>query len=146
MDWEDYKNEFIRVAKKNEKNEDYCDKWLKYAKKLYDKRLPIIFNQEHLCLLLGYKKQYVYSVSNSPADFYRYYKIPKKNGNFRQISEPLPSLKEIQKWILDNILVNVDTSVYAKAYIKKKSIKDNARFHRKQKVLLSLDIKNFLIQ
>lgn len=116
---------------------------MKYAKKLYDKRLPIIFNQEHLCLLLGYKKQYVYSVSNSPADFYRYYKIPKKNGNFRQISEPLPSLKEIQKWILDNILVNVDTSVYAKAYIKKKSIKDNARFHRKQKVLLSLDIKNF---
>ena len=143
MDWEEYKSEFIRVAKKNKKNEDYCDKWLKYAKKLCDKQLPIIYKQKHLCQLLGYKKQYVYGVSNSPADFYRYYKIPKKNGDFRQISEPLPSLKEIQKWILDNILVNVGTSVYAKAYIKNKSIKDNARFHRKQKVLLSLDIKNF---
>lgn len=143
MDWEEYKSDFIKIAKKNNKNEKYCDKWLTYAKKLYDKHLPIIYNQEHLCLLLGYKKIYIYSVSNSPGDFYRHYQIAKKNGGFRQISEPLPSLKEIQRWILDNILINIETSAYAKAYIKKKSIKDNARFHKKQKIVLSLDIKNF---
>ena len=37
----------------------------------------------------------------------------------------------------------MDYSVYAKAYVKHKSIRDNARFHRKQKKVLSLDIKNF---
>lgn len=143
MDWEIYEVEFYKKAKRNKKSEEYCHNWLKYAKKLYDKHLPIIYNQEHLCLLLGYQEQYVFSASNSPAAFYRYYEIPKKNGGVRKISEPLPSLKEIQKWILDNILVNVETSVYTKAYVKNKSVKDNARFHRKQKIVLSLDVKKF---
>lgn len=39
------------------------------------------------------------------------------------ISEPLPSLKEIQRWILDNILTQIDVSVYAKAYIKRNQLK-----------------------
>lgn len=34
-------------------------------------------------------------------------------------------------------------SPYAKAYIPKGSVKQNARFHKKQKVVLSMDIKNF---
>lgn len=61
----------------------------------------------------------------------------------RQIAEPLPSLKEIQHWILEEILNIIPISKYAKAYVKGKSIKDNARFHRGQKVVVKLDIKNF---
>ena len=55
----------------------------------------------------------------------------------------MPSLKEIQRWILDNIIVNVNRSVSAKAYIKNKSIKENARFHKRQNVVLSLDVEKF---
>ena len=61
----------------------------------------------------------------------------------RLISEPLPNLKKIQKWILENILYRAEVSPYAKAYIPGKSIKDNVRFHRRQKKVLSLDIKQF---
>ena len=60
------------------------------------KNFIIIYTQEHLCLLLGYKNEYVFAASNSPSLFYRNYEIPKKNGGTRKISEPLPSLKEIQ--------------------------------------------------
>ena len=70
-------------------------------------------------MLLGYKEEYVFAVSNSASNFYRNYEIPKKNGGVREISEPLPSLKEIQRWILDNVLSSISISVYAKAYVKK---------------------------
>lgn len=143
VNWVEYYTEFRRQAKQSGHDEAYCDKWLQYAKVLYNKGLPIIYNQEHLCLLLGYREEYVFAASNSPEFFYRSYEISKKNGGFRMISEPLPSLKEIQRWILDNILTQIDVSVYAKAYIKKKSIKDNARFHKRQKIVLSLDVEKF---
>ncbi len=143
MEWIEYKLKFIEIAKKNKKSEIYCDKWLKYAKNLWEKGLPIIFTQNHLCALLGYDPIYVYAVSNSPIKFYRCYKIPKKTIGERHIAEPLPNLKEIQRWILDNILYRFEVSPYAKAYIKGKSVKDNVRFHRRQKKVLTLDIKDF---
>lgn len=143
MEWIEYKLKFLEAAKKNKKNEKYCTKWLKYAERLWEQNLPIIFTQDHLCALLGYKPQYVYAASNSPANFYHCYQIPKKNGGKRDISEPLPNLKEIQRWILDNILYKFEISPYAKAYVKGKSVKDNVRFHRRQNKILSLDIKDF---
>lgn len=143
MEWIEYKLKFIEAAQKNNKNEKYCNRWLKYAGNLWNRDLPIIFTQEHLCALLGYEPVYIYAVSNSPLNFYHYYQIQKKNGGKRDISEPLPNLKEIQRWILENILYSFKVSPYAKAYIKGKSIKDNVRFHRRQKKVLSLDIKDF---
>lgn len=143
MDWDNYCLEFQRQAYKAGKSREYCDKWLQYAHKLAARGLPVIYDQKHLCQLVGYRQEYVYAVSNAQEHFYRRYSIPKKNGGSREISEPLPSLKEIQRWILDNILEKVKISVYAKAYVKGKSIRENARFHKKQKILLSLDIEKF---
>ena len=143
MEWIEYELKFIEVAQKNNKNKKYRDQWLNYAKNLWEHDLPIIFTQDHLCALLGFDPIYVYAVSNSPHNFYHYYQVPKKSGGKRSISEPLPNLKEIQRWILENILYRFEISPYAKAYIKNKSIKDNVRFHRRQRKVLSLDVKNF---
>lgn len=143
MEWIEYKLKFIETAHKNNKSEKYCEHWLKYAENLWNQKLPIIYTQEHLCALLGYAPIYVYAVSNAPFKFYHCYHIPKKSGGKREISEPLPNLKEIQRWILENVLYSFEVSPYAKAYIKGKSIKDNVRFHRRQKKVLSLDIKDF---
>ncbi len=134
---------FCKIAKKNGKSEEYCEECMIYAQNLWVNKIPIIYTQEHLCALLGYLPIYVYAAANSPERFYRQFSIPKKNGGIRIISEPLPNLKEIQKWILKNILYNLKVSAYAKAYIPGKSIKDNVRFHRRQKKVLSLDIKSF---
>lgn len=143
MKKEEYLYNFAEEARYKGKDEQYIEKWKEYASNLLDKGLPVIYDQHHFCLLVGYEECYVYSVSNSPKLFYHNYKIPKKSGGYRQISEPYPSLKEIQRWILDNILSKVEVSVYAKAYVSGKSIRDNVRFHRKQDVLLSLDVKDF---
>ena len=143
MKWNEYEYKFRLKAKSEGKSETYISKWLEYSKNLVDKGLTIILSQSHFCYLVGYKPAYVYAVSNSSDKFYRCFSIPKKNGGERLISEPLPNLKEIQHWILTNVLEKMETSPYAKAYIKGKTIKDNARFHRGQKKLLSLDIENF---
>ena len=143
MNWNEYENNYIRLAKLNSKSDEYCIKQLEYAKRLFEQDLPVIYNQEHLCRLVGYAEEYVYAISNSPNCFYRTFSILKKNGKERVINEPLPSLKEIQDWILKEILVKISISPYAKAYVTGRSIKDNARFHRRQNKVLTMDLKNF---
>lgn len=143
MNWDNYKNNFIYEAKKHHKNEKYISKWLEYAYNLNSKNFPIIYDQNHLCELLGFDKNYVYAISNGGKHFYRTFEINKKNGGVRVIHESLPNLKDIQRWILKNILDYVEVSPYAKAYRKGYSVKDNVRFHRRQKKVLCLDIHSF---
>lgn len=143
MKWEDYSRKFEEKCLLEKKSKEFITEKLDYAKSLFDKGLPIIFDDLHLSYLTGYHLDYIYKVSNSPKKFYRNFKIVKKNGKERLISEPLPNLKDIQRWILDNILMKCSINSYIKSYIPNKSIKDNARFHRKQEVVLNLDIKDY---
>lgn len=143
MKWDTYSKDFKHKATENFFTEAEINEYLDYGKKLFDKRLPIIYDQEHFSLLVGYKLSYILKVANSPQKFYRTFSIPKKSGGKRVISEPLPSLKEIQYWILIEILYKCRVSGYAKAYVPRKSILDNARFHVNKLSILKLDIDNF---
>lgn len=143
MDWEKYSKEFKQQAKCNYWTDNQIELALDYAKKLNDRNLPIIYDQNHLCLLLGWQSKYVHAMSNVKPYFYRQFKIPKKKGGFRTISEPLPDLKQIQKWILNNILYKVPCSKFAKAYVVGGKLKSNAKFHKGQNAVLKLDIKSF---
>lgn len=143
MEWETYKLLFSEKAKEKRITEKKKTELLQYAKFLHDKGLPIIMDQKHLALLIGIDGQYLHAMCNKPNAFYRSFKLSKKTGGYRTIDEPLPDLKLVQKWILANILYKCKTSRYAKAYIKNVSIKENIRYHRNQKVVVALDIKNF---
>ncbi|WP_271880591.1 reverse transcriptase domain-containing protein [Phaeobacter italicus] len=115
----------------------------KYAQRLTDKGLPVIFSPEHLSHITNIRLESLYAMSNSQESYYRSFEIPKKSGGRRRIDAPLPSLAFLQRWILDNILNSVPLHASAKAYRKGNSIFDNARFHRKQRVVLKVDVKNF---
>jgi len=143
MKWTTYSKDFKRIANENFYAEDEITQYLDYAKILFDKKLPIIFDQAHFSLLVGYKLSYILRVTNSPQNFYRTFAIPKKAGGKRIISEPLPSLKEIQHWMLKEILYKCHVTGYAKAYLPNKSIVDNARFHVNKTGVLTIDIENF---
>ena len=108
MEWVEYREKFTTNAKRAQKSATYIKKNLDYAEKLYNQNLPIIYNPSHFSKLVGYSLQYLYAASNASSKFYREFEIKKKNGSFRKISEPLPSLKEIQKWILENILNKIN--------------------------------------
>jgi len=146
MDFKSYSIKFTSEAENNGFSESNIKLCLEYAEVLYSKKLPIIYNLTHLSKLTGFKKNYLIQaavVSKHSEAYYRTYRIKKKNGSIRQINEPLPNLKNIQYWILDNILYQIKVSHYAKAYVKKRGLTNNLRFHRNKEKVLTLDIKNF---
>ncbi len=143
MDFESYKFEFTSKASLNGYSIENIDKCLRYAKPLLENNFPIIYNTSHFCALVGYKRRYINRAVIYTSYFYRDFEIPKKNGSTRKISEPLPSLKEIQYWILNNILENYKISAFAKAYRKKIKLKENIRFHVNQKYVVNFDIVDF---
>jgi RNA-directed DNA polymerase len=143
MRWNTYEKKFTKEAKKAGFQKKEIESCLAYALNLYNKKLPIIFEEQHLSLLVGYKVAYIMGVANSPGKYYREFFIPKRNGGFRKIAEPLPNLKDIQKWILTNILEKIKISGYCKSFRKNQSIKDNAKYHKKASQVLTVDIQNF---
>lgn len=143
MRWEKYKNNFTIQAMEMGYDDAYIEKWLVYAKRLYAQKLPIIYDQIHFSKLVGLDITYLLAASNSPKYFYRTFKIPKRNKGFRTINEPLPDLKSVQKWIVKEILSRCEVSEYTKAYRNNRSIRDNARFHVGQRVLLNIDIQEY---
>lgn len=143
MKWETYRSKFSYNAYLVGFTPEEVESYLSYAKELFDNHLPILYDQKHLSLLVGFKYEYLLKVSNDPRKFYRKFSIPKKSGGEREISEPLPNLKEIQLWIMKEILYKCRVSRFAKAYVRNRSIRTNARFHVRQPIVVTLDIENF---
>lgn len=141
--WRQYAAAFNLKCKAENYTDELKDNCLKYAKRLLLEGYPVIYDKEHLSSLVGYSVQYIMSAAKSQKNYYRTFKIKKKSGSLRDISEPLPSLKEIQRWILDNILYISKASPYSKAYTPGLSLKDNARLHVGQKYVLTIDIADF---
>jgi len=143
MTFEQYKKAFTAEAFKSGYSLQNVNRCLAYAERLFENAVPVIYNTSHLAGLVGYRKSYLKKAALFTSYFYRDFEILKKNGKKRKISEPLPSLKEIQLWILENILYNIKVSRYAKAYIPKVSIKQNLKFHVKKPLILAVDIEDF---
>jgi RNA-directed DNA polymerase len=99
MDFEKYKSSFEKLASDSGYSEQNIQRCLSYARVLCDNGVPIIYNTSHLSALVGYKKGYLKRAVMYTTHFYRNFEILKKNGRKRKISEPLPSLMEIQIWI-----------------------------------------------
>lgn len=138
-----YKKKFSDLAISNGYSKEFVEKCLNYSEPLLLLDLPVIYSIKHLSELVGYSQSYLTRSIISTSFFYRHFKIKKKNGKFRCISEPLPSLKEIQHFILKDILYTQKVSKYCKSYIPKKNIKEYLKFHVNEKEILTLDLKDF---
>lgn len=143
MKWDALERSIQQECKLCRKSSEYTKKYISYARNLFDKGLPLIVSPLHLSMLIGLDYQYVCSMSYSTERFYRHFTIKKPNGKIREIYEPLPDLKFVQHWILKNILEKCPVSIYAKAFVKGRTLKHNARFHKAQPVVVTMDIKDF---
>lgn len=92
---------------------------------------------------LGFSARELYSVSNQIQKHYHSVKIPKGDGNFRQLYVPDSFLKFIQQRINYKLLSLEEISRYATAYRPGGSTRINANPHVNQPVLLKLDILHF---
>ncbi len=141
--WRSYTRQFRRVALTEERSEEFISNCLAYARRLIISGFPVIYDQLHLSKLVGVDQEYLRAVSNCAEPFYHCYAIGKRSGSPRDISAPMPTLMAVQRWMLDNILINIPATAYSKAYGDGCSIRDNARFHLRQKVVLLVDIADF---
>ncbi|WP_277291521.1 reverse transcriptase family protein [Streptococcus orisratti] len=102
---------------------------------------PILVSEQQIKLL--FKIAMTEDVIDFVKDNNLVYSKCKYNGETRFISSPSEHLKIIQRWIVDNILVQKSISDVAHAYVREKSIFTNARVHVGNKALLKMDISNF---
>lgn len=139
----DYLNRLEKKLNELKYDDYYKSICITYAETLIGNKAPVIFDKKHLSLLMGINLTTLnYYIINTD-EFYNEVRIPKKNGEYRDISMPSYNLKKIQRWILDNILYNVEVHKSATGFMREKSIVDNARCHIKKDVVVNIDIKNF---
>ena len=73
---------------------------------------------------------------------YRTYRIPKKNGKYRTISEPVPELKAMQ-WAILDILNKIPLMDCVHGFVEGRDIISNAKAHQQKRYVLNIDVKNF---
>ena len=142
------KQEYLKKLKFEMKNKNYPEEYINkcaiYAEKLLDNKVPVIYDLEHLSLLIGIDKKILASIIFAEKEYlYRTIKIPKKTKGHRELSVPISTLKYIQKWILKNILNEISLSEYATGFEKEMSIVENAKRHLNQSCVINLDLKDF---
>ncbi len=127
-------------------NEGFCveqsELLANYTEQLTNNGIPVIFELEHLAVLLGVEKNFLYRVMYKSGEFYRTFTISGKKKK-RSINSPYPILSYVQSWIKEHILEKIEISEQAYGYVKSRSILDNAKLHLGCKQLLKLDLKDF---
>lgn len=110
-------------------------------------QLPIIATAEELAraidIPVGELRFLTFSREVSKTSHYKRFYIPKKTGGQRLISAPMPRLKLVQYWILENILAKVPVHHAAHGFIPGRSIVSNAQPHIAQDVVVNIDLKDF---
>lgn len=84
-----------------------------------------------------------YSRRVSTVTHYRRFALPKRTGGLRQISAPMPRLKRVQEWILENVLERVEVHPDAHGFRRGRSIVSNALPHVGKDVVVNADLKDF---
>ena len=83
------------------------------------------------------------AIVRSASHRYKTYTIPKRTGGRREISQPTPAVKFIQRWLCRNVFSHFPIHDAAQAYKAGANIGANARIHVRQNYLLKVDFENF---
>lgn len=133
----------VELVNKSHFDDSYKHLLIEYSKTLEANGVPIIFDAFHLAYQIGIPPARLIYILRDRDNLYNTYKIRKKSGGYRWIMSPSDDLKNIQYWIKNFILDNISISKNANAFVKGKSIKDNAIKHIGQELILNIDLYRF---
>jgi RNA-directed DNA polymerase len=75
---------------------------------------------------------------------YKVYQIPKREaGKYREVSQPTPEVKLLQRWLVKNELKNLPVHRSAKAYVSDVGLVQNVMPHANNRYLLKVDFVDF---
>jgi RNA-directed DNA polymerase len=94
---------------------------------------------------LGLDPEKFFYVVQHAADgtYYREFQVPKKRGGVRNISAPRKGLALAQNRLAEVIRSHYVPKKFVKGYVRGESFLSNARYHEKQKWILTVDIQDF---
>lgn len=78
-----------------------------------------------------------------PEKRYSTFQIPKKSGGTREICAPVTGLKIVQKRLASVLNKTVPQKYCAHGYVPGRSIKTNASVHRRKRIIINIDLKDF---
>ena len=117
------------------------------AEKLAQNGLPHYEDVEALAKAIGIPvgelRFLAFSRKISKISHYRRFFIPKKRGGKRLISAPMPRLKALQYFVLENILTKIPVHKAAHGFLPERSIVTNAIPHVGRDLVINLDLKDF---
>lgn len=125
------------------------DKWdtPNANKRLLENQLPAISKVPQLCealnLSVSQLRWLCYQREVAHKSHYTRFEIPKRSGGMRAIWAPLPKLKEVQHWILHEILDRLVVHGSAHGFISGRSIATNAAEHTNSQLIVKIDIADF---
>jgi RNA-directed DNA polymerase len=102
-----------------------------------------ILSLGHLAKETGASYNYLREVVSRSRDPYRSIVVPKAAGGARAISAPEPVLMEVQRWILENVLVNLPAHPASYAYRPNVSIVQCATQHQGARWMVKMDLHDF---
>ena len=107
--------------------------------------LPRFSTIEQFSEITGLSTRLLFCLSNLTENYYKNKKVPKRDGNMRDIYVPSYTLRIVQKWILKNILNKIVPSDQSMAFRTGSSFgnKQNAAYHAYTLYGLSIDLKDF---
>ncbi len=105
--------------------------------------IPFVYDTHQLAIYLGESPKFLWQFVKNVNKMYNIYEVPKKSGGTRKLCSPKSRLKSIQKRILKVFLNKMPISNYATAYVKGKTLFENASPHTNKKYLLKMDISDF---
>ncbi len=105
--------------------------------------IPFVYDVWQLGAYLGESPRFLWPIVKRADDMYKTSQMPKKDGGIRKLCAPNSRLKSIQHNILKKFLNKMPVSNYATAYIKGKTLIDNAKPHTNKKFILKMDISDF---
>ena len=117
---------------------------LEYRKRLLSNGIPVIYNLRHLRKIfqIRHSEQELF-FGDRRSELYTTFSISKKSGGKRIIEAPVDRLKQIQRWINDEILSSFSASEYATGFRRNYSIVDNAKKHVGKELVIAIDVKDF---
>lgn len=115
--------------------------------RLAEQGLPQLENAGKLAQAMGVSinelRFLTFTRNTAKISHYKTFLIAKKRGGTRKISAPMPRLKRLQYWILDNILNKIQLHDAAHGFVPGRSIVTNAQPHVGAGFVVNMDLKDF---
>ena len=115
--------------------------------KLKKRKLPVFLDIKDISKAYNVSTKFLnwlcFHKDVSETDHYHRFKVPKRNGTFRDISSPKDYLRWMQCRLKKDIFEKLPLTKSATAYKKGGSVINNASPHLNKKVVVKMDLKDF---